>query len=331
MTGKDLKAVGQFFMTGIRGHQVDAEARALIRELQVGGIILFARNLAAPEQVRELTGALQAEARASGNPPLLVAVDQEGGPVQRLREPFTRIPSSRKLGESATPAEVRALARKVGAELASVGITMNLAPVLDVARSPSCPLWERSFGPEAERVAALGAAALQGYLEAGVMPVAKHFPGLGDTAADSHAVLPQALDPDPRREKDLYPFRQAIRAGVPAIMTAHLRVPSWDELPATLSPVALTSWLRGRLGFEGVIMTDDLEMGAITGSFPVPEAAARAFVAGADLLLLCSPGDLVWEAADRLRRLPELGTRLEEAQERLGRLRRRLSGKGGNP
>jgi beta-N-acetylhexosaminidase len=321
----EFSSVGPLFMVGIPGARVDREARELVRELRVGGIILFARNLEAPEQVWELTRDLQQEARASGDLPLLMAVDQEGGSVQRLKEPFTIIPAGRELGQSSTAAQVEAWARTVGRELALVGINMDLAPVLDVARDPGCPLWDRSFGSDPEKVASLGEAAIRGFRQEKVLPVAKHFPGLGDTSVDSHQELPMALDPDPERTTDLLPFRRAVAAGVPAIMTAHLHVPAWDGRPATLSSVALTDWLRRRLGFQGVIITDDLEMGAIAGAAAVPEAASQALTAGADLLLVCSPGQAVWDAAALLSRNKVLQRQAGEARQRVQTLRRQVA------
>jgi beta-N-acetylhexosaminidase len=321
----DWGAVGPLFMVGIPGPRLDNETRDLLRKLRVGGIILFARNLEGPEQVWQLTRDLQEEALAAGNPPLFIAVDQEGGIVQRLKAPFTLIPRARELGQDSTPAEVEGLCRTVARELALVGINMNMAPVLDVARAPDCPLWERSFGTDPKQVAAFGEAAIRGFLAGGVVPVAKHFPGLGDTTVDSHQVLPEAQDPDPERRTALLPFRQALAAGAPAVMTAHLHIPPWDSRPATLSPVALQDWLRGRLGFTGVIVTDDLEMGAIAGASAVPEAACEALGAGADLLLICNPGDAVWEAAARVDRDQTLSPLAQASRRRLQRLRERLA------
>ncbi|MDI6853737.1 MAG: beta-N-acetylhexosaminidase [Deltaproteobacteria bacterium] len=319
-----LPAFGQLLMVGLPGPRLDPVARELVRDLRVGGIILFARNLEGPEQVWELTQNLQQEALAAAGKPLLIAVDQEGGPVQRLREPFTIIPKARELGLTATPQEVERLARQTARELAVVGINMNLAPVLDVARGPECPLYERSYGSVPELVAAYGEAAIRGYAAGGVLPVAKHFPGLGDTLRDSHVELPEAQGKDPARKIDLIPFRRAIVAGVPAIMTAHLQVPEWDTRPGTLSPVAIQTWLRQNLGFAGVVMTDDLEMGAIAGRSPVPQAAREALAAGADLLLICQKVDAAWKAAELLAADEELLHRGEEAARRLGRLRERL-------
>jgi len=322
---QSLAPAGPLFMVGLPGPRLDEATRELVRELQVGGIILFTRNIESPEQVWELTRDLQREALAQGSLPLLIAVDQEGGVVQRLKEPFTRIPAARDLGNGSTPAEVAALARSVARELALVGINLNLAPVLDVARQPHCPQWGRSYSSDPEQVAIYGEAAIRGFLEGGVLPVAKHFPGLGDTTVDSHQVLPTAQDPDPERPTDLLPFRRAVAAGVPVIMTAHVHVPAWDGQPATMSPVALNSWLRGRLGFGGVIITDDLEMGAIAGAAAIPAASHQAFVAGADLLLICSKAKSAWEAAALLKQDHSLQRRWAESGRRLEHLRQQVA------
>jgi beta-N-acetylhexosaminidase len=321
---QDLTSAGPLFMVGIPGPRVDGAVREMVRELRVGGIILFARNLGGPQEVWELTRDLQEDARRAGDLPLLIAVDQEGGTVQRLKEPFTLIPPARELGSTSSPREVAALARTVAQELALVGINLNLAPVLDVARQPACPQWGRSYSSDPEQVAVFGAAAIRGFLAGGVLPAAKHFPGLGDTLVDSHQVLPGAQDPDPERTLDLLPFRRAVAAGVPVIMTAHLQVPAWEVSTATLSPVALKDWLRRRLGFSGVIVTDDLEMGAVAGAAAAPEAAHQACRAGADLLLICTRGEAAWEAAALLARDPALQPALADSRRRLQRLRERV-------
>ena len=299
---------------------MDSTARELVRDLKVGGVILFARNIEAPEQVWELTRDLQREAQAASGRPLLIAVDQEGGPVQRLKAPFTLIPAARDLGIGATPEEVADLSRRVARELTLVGVNLNLAPVLDVPRSPACPQWQRAYSSDPQRAARYALAAIRGYLAGGVLPVAKHFPGLGDTIADSHKVLPQGLSSDAQREADLFPFREAVAAGVPAVMTAHLLVPQWDDLPATLSAVALQDWLRRRLKFQGVVITDDLEMGGIASRMSPAQGAAAALAAGADLLLICNNWEAPWEAARLLAADQALSPRALEAAARLGRL-----------
>jgi beta-N-acetylhexosaminidase len=319
---------GQLLMVGIPGPRMDQVARELVRDLQVGGVILFAHNIEDPEQVWELTRDLQREAVAATGRPLLMAVDQEGGRVQRLKESFTIIPPARELGTKKSPKEVARLARHVARELSLVGINVNLAPVLDVPRSPRCPLWDRAYSKDPAQVACYGLAAIKGYMSGGVIPVAKHFPGLGDTGVDSHEVLPLAQSGDAERLADLLPFQQVVAAGVPMVMTAHLQVPEWDERPATLSPVALQDWLRGRLGFKGVIITDDLEMGAITTSLPAARGAKEALVAGADLLLICSNWKAAWETARLLAAESSCALRGREAAALLGSLRESLPTRG---
>jgi beta-N-acetylhexosaminidase len=323
-TSSALPLFGQLLMVGLPTPRMDRVARELVRELQVGGIILFARNIEGPEQVWELTRDLQREAMAATGRPLLIAVDQEGGIVQRLKEPFTLIPRARELGLKASPDKVASLAQKTAQELSLVGINVNLAPVLDVARGPECPMFERSYSADPERVAALGHAAIRGYLAGGVLPVAKHFPGLGDTLRDSHVELPNAQGKDPRRGVDLLPFRRAIAAGVPLIMSAHTLIPEWDSRPGTLSPVALQTWLRQNLGFGGVVMTDDLEMGAIASHTRAPQAAREALAAGADLLLICENLEASWETAALLVEDEALLEKGKAASRRLAAVRQGL-------
>ncbi|MGP8051219.1 MAG: beta-N-acetylhexosaminidase [Desulfobaccales bacterium] len=321
---RQTRPCGRFFMVGIPGPGVDAVAREMVQDLKVGGIILFSRNLETPAQIWQLTHDLQSLAREAGQPPLLISTDQEGGPVQRLKAPFTLIPAARQLGAAATPEEVESLARRVAQELALVGINMNLAPVLDVALEPGCPLWDRSYSPDPRQVARFSRAAIQGYLAGGVLPVAKHFPGLGDTLADSHLDLTVAQSGDPSREKDLLPYREAVAAGAPAVMTAHLLVPQWDDLPATLSAVALRSWLRQRLGFKGVTITDDLEMKGIANLQPPAQAGRQALLAGADLLLICNNRQAVWDAVRVLEEAGDPAESFRESASRLERLRQAL-------
>ncbi|MGA7564035.1 MAG: beta-N-acetylhexosaminidase [Desulfobaccales bacterium] len=315
---------GRFFMVGIPGPGVDAVAREMVQDLKVGGIILFSRNLETPQQIWHLTHDLQGLAREAGQPPLLISTDQEGGPVQRLKDPFTLIPAASQLGAAATPEEVGDMSRRVARELALVGINMNLAPVLDVPLEPGCPLWDRSYGQDPRQVARFGRAAIKGYLAGGVLPVAKHFPGLGDTLADSHLDLTVAQSGDSSREKDLLPYLEAVAAGVPAVMTAHLLVPQWDDLPATLSAVALRGWLRQRLGFKGVIITDDLEMKGIAQFLPPAQAGRKALLAGADLLLICNNREAVWDAVRVLEEAGDPAESFRESADRLKRLRQSL-------
>ncbi len=315
---------GQLLMVGVPGLRLDAVAREMVRDLQVGGVILFARNIESPEQVWELCRDLQQEALAASGLPLLISVDQEGGPVQRFKAPFTIVPPARQLGLEAQAPRVETLARQTARELALMGVNMDLAPVLDVARGPDCPLWERSYGQDPELVARLGAAAIRGYLAGGVLPVGKHFPGLGDTRVDSHVDLPLSQSGDPAREQEMIPFRAAVAAGLPAIMTAHMVVPEWDSRAATLSSVILQEKLRRDLGFDGVIITDDLEMGAIATRQSASAGAREALAAGADHLLICNNWEAIRETVHLLQGDAALAPRAEAAGRRVRLLRQRI-------
>ena len=315
---------GQLLMVGIPGQEPDEITRCLIRDLQVGGIILFKRNIAHPQQVAALIRECQKMALDTGGYPLFIAVDQEGGPVQRFRQPFPEMPSARQFGLAGDPSAVTAGARQVALELRSLGVNINLAPVLDVPRNPACPLWERCYGTDPEVVARFGLAAVQGYQEGGVLPVAKHFPGLGATDLDSHLDLPSAVPGPEQREIDLLPFRRAVAAGIPGVMCAHVLVPEWDALPASLSRMATTTILRNQLGFKGLTFTDDLEMGAIIKQWSVAEAAQLAVAAGHDILLVCEHFDNIKNTLTALTAREDLVPHLQSAWRRILHHKRRF-------
>ena len=262
-----LAEPGQLLFAGFDGPELPADLAALIAQGRVGGVTLFARNLRAPAQVRELVHELLD--RAPAGAPLTVAIDQEGGRVQRLRAPWTEWPPMRRLGERDRPEETRALARALGRELADLGIDLDFAPVVDVDSNPANPvIGDRSFSPSPERVALHAVAFIEALQAEGVAACAKHFPGHGDTDVDSHLELPRlACDMERLREIELPPFRAAIGCGVASVMTAHILFPRLDpQLPATLSRDVL-SCLRGELGYGGLVFSDDLEMEAIASHF----------------------------------------------------------------
>lgn len=284
--------VGQVFMVFFYEPYLTAELTEMISEYHVGGIILYEKtnNVRNPTQVAGLTRAAQTEALKSGGVGLLVAADQEGGPVARLKHGFTHMPSNMALGATGDPESARKAALAMAREMAAVGVNMNLAPVVDVNNNPGNPIIGiRSFGGDPFMVAAFGEAALAGYRAGGVIPCAKHFPGHGDTEMDSHLGLPVLPFDRQRLDRvELLPFTAMTLAGVPAIMTAHVAVPAVtgdNELPATMSPDVLTGLLRRDLGFGGLIITDSLGMGALEQRYPPPAAALAAFTAGADILL----------------------------------------------
>ncbi len=323
------RQIGQLLIAGFNGRTIPPELRSLVREFGLGGVILFARNIADPEQVAELC--FEA-ARLDPQLPLWVSVDQEGGRVARLKAPFTEWPPMATLGRSADERLAERFARALAAELKAVGITLDYAPVLDVHTNPKNPvIGDRALAERAEEVARLGSAIIRVLQSQWIAACGKHFPGHGDTSADSHHELPLVEHPPDRlRAVELVPFKAAIAAGVATMMTAHVFVPSLDEArPATLSPKVVRELLREELGYEGVILSDDLEMKAIAKEYAVPSAAVLAVQAGCDGVLVCS-GDHDTQAAAlealihavEEERVPM--TRIEDAVKRQARAKERF-------
>ena len=289
------RRIGQVLIAGFDGHQVPAELRSIVKEFSLGGVILFARNVADPEQVAELAF----EASRLSEVPLWVSIDQEGGRVARLKAPFTEWPPMATIGRSGDAALAERFAKALAAELRAVGVTLDYAPVLDVFTNPkNTVIGDRALGGKAADVARLGAAIVRTLQAEGIAACGKHFPGHGDTIADSHHELPLVEHPPERlREVEFLPFKAAIDMGVATIMTAHVFVPSLDEKrPATLSKRVVTDILRNELKYSGVILSDDLEMQAIAAEYAVPQAAVLAMEAGCDGVLICS-GDHDTQAA----------------------------------
>ncbi len=290
------RQIGQLLIAGFNGTTVPTELRSIAREFGLGGVVLFARNIEEPEQVAELSFEI---ARLTTDVPPWVSVDQEGGRVARLKAPFTEWPPMATLGRSGDTPLAERFARALAAELRAVGITLDFAPVLDIHTNPKNPvIGDRALAERANTVAELGATIVRALQSEGVAACGKHFPGHGDTSADSHVELPLVdLPPEQLRDRELVPFAAAIAAGVATIMTAHVFVPSLDEeRPATLSRRMITGILRGELGFDGVILSDDLEMKALARDRSVPQSAVQAIEAGCDGVLVCS-GDYDAQAA----------------------------------
>lgn len=283
--------VGQILMVHFHGCEANEEARELIQELHVGGIIFYtwSNGLDSPEQVQRLCTGLQTLAQHNRNPiPLLLAVDQEGGKVSRFKSGFTQIPNNQVIALAGDPATAEAAARTIGTELRSVGINMNLAPVVDVNCNPNnVIIGARSFGADPATVVTFGAAALRGYHQAQVLTTLKHYPGHGDVSVDSHHGLPVVNKSlQELQEMELLPFAQLAHS-TDAIMTAHIVVPALDaDNCATLSEKVL-GYLRNTIGFRGVIIADSLVMeGVLQKCSSVDEAAIQALNAGCDILLL---------------------------------------------
>ncbi len=281
--------IAQVVIMGIDGLTPQKESKRLV-ERGVGGIILYTRNCSHPSQVAELIRGLQEAARSKGwRIPLLVAIDQEHGRVTRIRKGLTLFPSPWNLGKMANTALVRRVAQVTGRELALMGINMNLAPVADILLHPqNRVIGTRSFGNDPQLVAAMVAAYIKGLQGEGVAACAKHFPGHGATSKDSHRELP-IIERSKRQLEDteLVPFRMAVRTGVAAMMTGHLLFPDLDpQRPVTLSSTIIQGLLRQRLGFKGVVICDDLKMGALSQWGDLEQRALEALKAGVDILLI---------------------------------------------
>jgi beta-N-acetylhexosaminidase len=274
-------------MVGFAGVDVSPELRSLAREFDLGGIILFGRNVEAPEQVAGLVHQLR---QLGAEQPPWIAIDQEGGRVARLRRPFTEWPPMATLGRSGDARLAGRFARAVAGELKLMGISLAFAPVLDVHTNPANPvIGDRAISEKAEVVAEHGCAIIEALQAAGIAACAKHFPGHGDTSTDSHHTLPIVEHPPDRlRAVEFVPFRSAIEAQVASIMTAHVLVPSLDETrPASLSRRVVHEILREELEFPGLIITDDLDMRAVVDTYSLDQSAVLAVEAGCDVVLLC--------------------------------------------
>ena len=290
------RQIGQLLIAGFNGHQVSPELRSLAKEFGLGGVILFKRNVAEPEQVAELAFDVSG---LVPDLPVWVSVDQEGGRVARLKSPFTEWPPMATLGRSGDETLAERFARALASELKAVGITLDYTPVLDVHTNPkNTVIGDRALADNARDVARLGTAIIRTLQGEGIAACGKHFPGHGDTSTDSHHELPLIEHPPERlREVEFVPFKAAIDAGVATMMTAHVFVPALDDKrPATLSRRVVTDILRNELKYDGVVFSDDLEMKAVAGEYQVPEAAVLAIEAGCDGVLICS-GDHDTQAA----------------------------------
>jgi beta-N-acetylhexosaminidase len=291
---------GAHIMAGFPGTAASASLLERIRAGRVGSVILFSRNIESAPQVLELTYSLQEAAENGGRPPLLIAVDQEGGRVSRLTEDFTIFPPARMLGRIGDLDLITRCARATAAELRAVGINTDFAPVYDILTNPECEvIGDRAFGEDPKTVARMASAAAAGLQAGGVAASAKHFPGIGDIAPDPHETLPYStLSIDDLLARELIPFRAA--AGVASVMVAHAIYENIDpDRPASLSPRFMKVLLRDELGYDGVAITDDLEMGAIDD--PVG-AAPKSLVAGADIALICHSEDVQERAHEEILR-----------------------------
>jgi len=294
------------FVVSMGGTEPDYYVEKMVRERNIGGVILFGHNMEGEAQTEALTGSLQGlSMRTEPSIPLFVAVDQEGGEISSAPWVGPQ-PAAARVGARGDPRVARAVAETMGRELLRAGVNTDLAPVVDTGYGAA--IGARAFGDDPRLVAEMGAAAVEGFREAGIVSAAKHFPNHGAATSDSHVSLPVVEhDLATLRSYDLPPFEAAIAAGVPMVMVGHLVYPAIDpERPASLSPEAI-AMLRERLGFEGIVVTDDLAMAGASGGGPPARAAVEAVKAGADLLVISSPPEQQADAYDAVLAAVEAG------------------------
>lgn len=289
-------------MVGFNGTELNRELMFLIDTLKVGGIILFAGNVSTPDQIKHLCGSVQAYAISCGQPPLFIAIDQEGGQVARLKAPFTQFPGNSKMGGEN---DAEYFARTTAEELTRVGINMDMAPVLDVVpEGIQGVMSQRVFGNDPQWVSHLGVKVIENLQNNGVMAVAKHFPGIGRTTLDSHLDLPTlSVERKTLEFFDLLPFDAAIKRNVAGIMLSHILYTDIDpEWPASLSTEIARDLLRNRMGFRGIVITDDLDMGAIHKHYDIETVMERILSADIDIALICHKGPKIENAFERIRK-----------------------------
>lgn len=331
-----LREIGRLFVIGFHGTDFTTEVRELIDDLNPSGVIVFSRNIADPVQIATLNRDIQAHALKRTGEGLLIGVDQEGGRVRRLKAPFTEFPPALTCASSPdSPNEVRTFARITAEEIRLAGFNLDFVPVLDVLGQKnnlgSSVIGDRSYGYEPSVVSRLGLTVAETMRAAGVIPCGKHFPGHGGTSVDSHKTLPVDSRPwETLENHDMIPFRDAARAKVEMLMTAHVLYPALDALlPATLSPLVIDGLLRKHLSYDGVVITDDLDMGAVAHHYLPEECALKAFSAGADILLICNKPEKAFSARERMFKALQdeeiSAARLKRSLERIAQLKTRFA------
>jgi len=297
--------VAQLLFVGVAGSELSPDERKKLQVLAPGGVILFKRNYLDLRQIVSLTNSIQACVMMNSHrsAPAWIGVDHEGGRVQRFGAPFTKIPPAKEWGELNSPKTTFELGFIMAKELHAVGVRINFAPVADVPKDMNAPaLGDRVFSTDPEVVSSLVSATVRGLQKGGVLAVTKHFPGHGPANVDSHLELPKChVSQEQLEANDWQPFRRAIRARGDGIMTAHILNTALDpDRPATLSKKILRDFLRGELRFQGLIFSDDMEMGAIVNEYGLEEASVMAIEAGCDQLLICQSLDAAFSVHERL-------------------------------
>lgn len=322
--------IGQMILTGISGTTMDTNTKKLISQFHVGGIIFYKNNLEAPAQTVQLMN--QLKTGNSSSLPLLLGIDQEGGRVTRLPGGLVNFPPNEQIGKVNNPEFSYKVGTLLGHELKEFGLNLDFAPVLDINSNPNNPvIGDRSFGNNSEIVSELGIQTMKGIQSQNVIPTVKHFPGHGDTSVDSHLELPivnKSLEE--LKKLELIPFQRAIDHGADVVMVAHILLPQLDKTnPASMSKAVMTDILRKQLSFTGVIITDDMTMGAITDHFDIGKAAVESVKAGSDIILIGHDYNNVVKITSSLKTAVQNGEiseqRLNESIERIIKLKKKYS------
>lgn len=317
-------AAGQLLIVGFDGTRYTSAIGSWFKKIRPAGVILFARNIENADQTRTLISDIVKLAEDQSLAPLFVCVDQEGGGVSRLPKEYPPFPTARALGKDGSSELVETIHAKMGRVLADIGFNVDFAPVLDLDTNPVNPIiGDRSFSSDPEKAGRLGRAAIRGLRSAGILTCAKHFPGHGDTSLDSHHDLPVDSRSAGRIEEvELHPFREALEEDVEFVMTAHVIYPAFDELlPATLSEKIVTGLLRNKMGYNGLIVGDDMDMKAVSDHWGTEESTRLAMKAGVDTLLVCHETPRREAVHESLKRMIGEGEMApEEVLARIGRI-----------
>ncbi|RME16030.1 MAG: beta-N-acetylhexosaminidase [Bdellovibrio sp.] len=322
--------IGQLFVIGLEGPFLSEDEARFIVENNIGGVILFDRNCQSPDQIHQLcTDIYNLRFKQPEKLPLFIGIDMEGGRVQRLKPPFTQWPPLQRLEKLDSTSMAFKLALAMGQELRAAGINLDFAPCVDVLTNPQNQvIGDRSIGKDPEHVAKMSSALVRGYIKSGIVPCAKHFPGHGDTVADSHEELPvQDTSYEDLQKRELIPFKKVFRARLDMVMTAHIQFKNIDsEWPVTLSPHFIQDILRKDYRFRNLVITDDLDMKALTNHYSKEQIPVQALKAGCDLLLYCNDPESPQVALEALKKSLQDGQlsaqRVEESYSRVMHLKK---------
>jgi beta-N-acetylhexosaminidase len=321
--------IGQLFFIGLQGTELLSEEAQFIVDNNIGGVILFSRNIETPKQLHKLCAEVQAlSTRLPDRLPMFIGIDQEGGRVARLKAPFTQWPPLQKLGATDSTSLAFKFSLAMGKELNAMGINIDFAPCVDTLTNDKNEIiGDRAISNDPETVAKIASALVRGYIKSGIIPCAKHFPGHGNTLLDSHEELPiENVDRETLENRELLPFKKVFRARLDMLMTAHIRYTHLDsEWPATLSEKILQDLLRKECRYRNLVLSDDLDMKALTNHYDVKTIPLRALQAGCDILLYCNEFDKPPMALEVLRKALDSGElsneRIDQSYQRVLQLK----------